>query len=62
MTCALDAAFRRAVDDEAVRVIVAFGYHHMVRAHNQARAGDAIGGQDLHSMAAANKPAGGATR
>jgi enoyl-CoA hydratase len=34
---------------------LAFGYHHLAHAHNQALAGDAIGGQDLQSMAAANK-------
>jgi enoyl-CoA hydratase len=41
---------------------LAFGYHHLAHAHNQAQGGDAIGGQDLRSMAAANKPADGATR
>jgi enoyl-CoA hydratase len=34
---------------------LAFGYHHLAHAHNQAQGGDAIGGQDLRSMAAANK-------
>jgi len=38
---------------------LAFGYHHLAHAHNQAQGGDAIGGQDVRSMAAANKPAGG---
>jgi enoyl-CoA hydratase len=41
---------------------LAFGYHHLAHAHNQALSGDAIGGQDLRSMAAANKPTGGVTR
>jgi enoyl-CoA hydratase len=34
---------------------LAFGYHHLAHAHNQAVGDDAIGGQDLRSMAAANK-------
>jgi len=34
---------------------LAFGYHHLAHAHNQAQGGDAIGGQDVRSMAAANK-------
>ena len=34
---------------------LAFGYHHLAHAHNQAQEGDAIGGQDVRSMAAANK-------
>lgn len=34
---------------------LAFGYHHLAHAHNQVSGGDAIGGQDLRSMAAANK-------
>ena len=38
---------------------LAFGYHHLAHAHNQALGGDAIGGQDVRSMAAANKPAQG---
>ena len=41
---------------------LAFGYHHLAHAHNQAQGGDAIGGQDLRSMAAASKPASGETR
>lgn len=41
---------------------LAFGYHHLAHAHNQAQGGDAIGGQDLRSMAAANKPGSGETR
>jgi enoyl-CoA hydratase len=41
---------------------LAFGYHHLAHAHNQAQGGDAIGGQDLRSMAAANKGGGGQTR
>lgn len=38
---------------------LAFGYHHLAHAHNQALGGDAIGGQDVRSMAAANKPTAG---
>jgi enoyl-CoA hydratase len=38
---------------------LAFGYHHLAHAHNQALGGDAIGGQDVRSMAVANKPAQG---
>ncbi len=38
---------------------LAFGYHHLAHAHNQAQGGDAIGGQDLRSMAAANKGGAG---
>jgi enoyl-CoA hydratase len=38
---------------------LAFGYHHLAHAHNQLIGGDAIGGQDVRSMAAANKPAPG---
>jgi enoyl-CoA hydratase len=38
---------------------LAFGYHHLAHAHNQALGGNAIGGQDVHSMAAANKPGQG---
>jgi enoyl-CoA hydratase len=38
---------------------LAFGYHHLAHAHNQALGGDAIGGQDLRSMAAANKGGAG---
>ena len=41
---------------------LAFGYHHLAHAHNQALGGDAIGGQDLRSMAAANKPGSRETR
>jgi len=37
---------------------LAFGYHHLAHAHNQAQGGDAIGGQDVRSMAAANKADG----
>jgi enoyl-CoA hydratase len=38
---------------------LAFGYHHLAHAHNQALGGDAIGGQDVRSMAAANKGGAG---
>lgn len=38
---------------------LAFGYHHLAHAHNQAQGGDAIGGQDVRSMAAANKGGAG---
>ena len=34
---------------------LAFGYHHLAHAHNQALGGDAVGGQDVRSMSAANK-------
>jgi enoyl-CoA hydratase len=34
---------------------LAFGYHHLAHAHNQAVRGDAIGGQGARSMAVANK-------
>ena len=40
---------------------LAFGHHHMAHTHNRALGGDAIGGQDLRSMAAANRPASGET-
>jgi len=47
----------RAEELQGLRATIdmAFGYHHLAHAHNQAVGGDAIGGQDLQSMAAANK-------
>jgi len=41
---------------------MAFGYHHLAHAHNQLIGGDAIGGQDVRSMAAANKAGESETR
>jgi len=47
----------RAEELQGLRATIdmAFGYHHLAHAHNHAVGGDAIGGQDLRSMAAANK-------
>jgi enoyl-CoA hydratase len=51
----------RVEDLQGLRASIdlAFGYHHLAHAHNQLSGGDAIGGQDVRSMAAANKPAQG---
>ncbi len=38
---------------------LAFGYHRLAHAHTQLQGGDAIGGQDVRSMAAANKGGAG---
>ncbi len=47
----------RIEDLQGLRAAIdmAFGYHHLAHAHNQLTGGDAIGGQDVRSMAAANK-------
>jgi enoyl-CoA hydratase len=47
----------RAEDLQGLRstIDMAFGYHHFAHAHGQVVSGSVIGGQDAHSMAAANK-------
>jgi enoyl-CoA hydratase len=50
----------RVEDLQGLRASIdmAFGYHHFAHAHGQVVSGSAIGGQDLRSMTAANKPDG----
>ena len=47
----------RVEDLQGLRASIdmAFGYHHFAHAHGQVVSGSAIGGQDVRSMAAANK-------
>lgn len=52
----------RAEELQGLRATIdmAFGYHHLAHAHNQALGGDAVGGLDARAMAAANKAPGAA--
>ena len=46
---------RRDLQGLRASIDMAFGYHHFAHAHGQVVSGSAIGGQDVRSMAAANK-------
>ena len=54
----------RVEDLQGLRASIdmAFGYHHFAHAHGQVVSGSAIGGQDVRSMAAANKSGSGEPR